>query len=88
LLPIHDHGCLDFAAQQLAPGAPCGYHADLAGKTSWRERSCSKALVQDNRKLQGENARLHKQLSKAEIIIDFQNKAAGLFETTTEIEES
>jgi len=48
----------------------------------------SKVLVQENRKLQRENARLRKQLSKAEIIIDFQKKAAALFETTMEIEES
>ena len=44
--------------------------------------------MQENRKLQRENARLRKQLSKAEIIIDFQKKAAALFETTMEIEES
>jgi len=47
-----------------------------------------KTLQQENRKLQRENARLHKQLSRAEIIIEFQKKAAALFETTKETEES
>lgn len=47
-----------------------------------------KSLQQENQKLQRENARLRKELSRAEIIIEFQKKAAALFETTKETEES
>lgn len=65
-----------------------GINAGLAGKQHGAKGPGSKVLVQENRKLQRENARLRKQLSKAEIIIDFQKKAAALFETTMEIEES
>jgi len=47
-----------------------------------------KTLRQENRKLQRECVSLRKQLSRAEIIIEFQKKAAALFETTKATEES
>lgn len=65
-----------------------GINAGLGGRQRGAKGPGSKVLVQENRKLQRENARLRKQLSQAEIIIDFQKKAATLFETTMEIEES
>jgi hypothetical protein len=45
-------------------------------------------LQQENHKLQRENVRLQKELQRAEIIIEFQKKAAALFETTKATEES
>lgn len=47
-----------------------------------------KTLQQENAKLQRENLRLQQQLKRAETIIEFQKKAAALFETTTVTEES
>ena len=64
-----------------------GISAGLADKPRGAKGPSVKTLQQENRKLQGENARLHKQLNRAEIIIEFQKKAAALFETTKETEE-
>ena len=47
-----------------------------------------KTLQQENRKLERENVRLQKELKRAEIIIEFQKKAAALFEITKVTEES
>lgn len=42
-----------------------------------------KRLQQENRKLQLQKARLEEELIRACIIIEFQKKAAALFEPTT-----
>jgi transposase-like protein len=65
-----------------------GITAGLAHKARGAKGPNAKSLQQENQKLQGENARLRKQLSRAEIIIELQKKAAALFETTKETEES
>jgi transposase-like protein len=78
------HSQLSKWRQQRAAGISTG----LADKMPGAKGPSAKSLQQENRKLQRENARLHKQLSRAEIIIEFQKKAAALFETTKETEES
>jgi len=65
-----------------------GISAGLADKARGAKGPNAKSLQQENQKLQGENARLRKELSRAEIIIEFQKKAAALFETTKVTEES
>jgi transposase-like protein len=65
-----------------------GINAGLAGQRRGAKGPSVKTLQLENRKLQRENARLHKQLDRAEIIIEFQKKAAALFETTKATEES
>lgn len=65
-----------------------GISAGLEHKLRGAKGPNIKSLQQENRKLQRENVRLHKQLNRAEIIIEFQKKAAALFETTKETEES
>lgn len=65
-----------------------GISAGLADKAPGAKGPSAKSLQQENRKLQRECDRLRKQLSRAEIIIEFQKKAAALFETTKETEES
>ncbi len=65
-----------------------GISASLADKARGAKGPSAKSLQQENHKLQRENVRLRKQLSRAEIIIEFQKKAAALFETTKETEES
>lgn len=78
------HSQLSKWRQQRAAGITAG----LADKARGAKGPNAKSLQQENQKLQRENARLRKQLSRAEIIIEFQKKAAALFETTKETEES
>jgi len=78
------HSQLSKWRQQRAAGATAG----LGEKPRGAKGPGVKTLRQENRKLQRENARLHKQLQRAEIIIEFQKKAAALFETTKATEES
>ena len=78
------HSQLSKWRQQRVEGIITG----LGDKARGAKGPSAKSLQQENRKLQRENARLHKQLSRAEIIIEFQKKAAALFETTKETEES
>ena len=78
------HSQLSKWRQQRAAGITTG----LADKARGAKGPNAKSLQQENQKLQRENARLRKQLSRAEIIIEFQKKAAALFETTKETEES
>ena len=65
-----------------------GISASLADKARGAKGPSAKSLQQENQKLQRENVRLRKQLSRAEIIIEFQKKAAALFEPMTASEES
>ena len=60
----------------------------LADKPRGAKGPSVKSLQQENHKLQRENVRLQKELRRAEIIIEFQKKAAALFETTRATEES
>ena len=78
------HSQLSKWRQQRAAGATAG----LGEKPRGAKGPGVKTLRQENRKLQRENARLHKQLQRAEIIIEFQKKAAALFETAETTEES
>src|SRR6516165_4607718 len=78
------HSQLSKWRQQRAEGIDVG----LREKSRGVKGPSIKTLQQENRKLQRENARLHKQLDRAEIIIEFQKKAAALFETTKATEES
>ena len=78
------HSQLGKWRQQRAAGIELG----LAEKTRGAKGPSVKTLQQENRKLQREDVRLHKELKRAEIIIEFQKKAAALFETTTATEES
>lgn len=78
------HSQLSKWRQQRAAGISAG----LADKGRGAKGPSAKSLQQENHKLQRENVRLRKQLSRAEIIIEFQKKAAALFETTKETEES
>jgi transposase-like protein len=78
------HSQLSKWRQQRAAGITAG----LADKARGAKGPNAKSLQQENQKLQRENAGLRKQLSRAEIIIEFQKKAAALFETTKETEES
>lgn len=65
-----------------------GINAGLADKPRGVKGPSPQALQQENRKLQRENTRLRKELNRAEIIIEFQKKAAALFEITKVSEES
>lgn len=65
-----------------------GINAGLAEQRRGVKGPSAHSLQQENRKLQRENTRLRQQLSRAEIIIEFQKKAAALFEITKETEES
>jgi transposase-like protein len=78
------HSQLSKWRQQRAAAITAG----LSDKPRGAKGPGVKSLQQENRKLQRENARLHKQLHRAEIIIEFQKKAAALFETTKVTEES
>ena len=78
------HAQLSKWRQQRAAGITAG----LADKARGAKGPNAKSLQQENQKLQRENARLRKELSRAEIIIEFQKKAAALFETTKVTEES
>lgn len=78
------HSQLSKWRQQRAEGISAG----LADKARGAKGPSAKSLQQENHKLQRENVGLRKQLSRAEIIIEFQKKAAALFETTKATEES
>lgn len=78
------HSQLSKWRQQRAAGISVG----LADKARGAKGPSATSLQQENHKLQRECVRLRKQLSRAEIIIEFQKKAAALFETTKETEES
>jgi transposase len=78
------HSQLSKWRQQRAAGIDLG----LANQARGVKGPNAKSLQQANQKLQRENAGLRKQLSRAEIIIEFQKKAAALFETTKVTEES
>ncbi len=78
------HSQLSKWRQQRAEGIELG----LSEKQRGAKGPNVKTLQQENRKLQRENARLHKEMKRAEIIIEFQKKAAALFEPTTATEES
>ena len=78
------HSQLSQWRQQRAAGVTAGLGDKPRGATG---RSV-KSLQQENRKLQRQNVRLHQQLHRAEIIIEFQKKAAALFEITKATEES
>jgi len=78
------HSQLSKWRQQRASGISTG----LADKPRGVKGPGVKSLQQENRKLQRENVRLHKELQRAEIIIEFQKKAAALFEITKVTEES
>jgi len=78
------HSQLSKWRQQRAAGISAG----LADRAPGAKGPSAKSLQQENRKLQRECVSLRKQLSRAEIIIEFQKKAAALFETTRETEES
>ena len=78
------HSQLSKWRQQRAEGITAG----LADKARGAKGPNAKSLQYENQKLQRENARLRKELSRAEIIIEFQKKAAALFETTKVTEES
>jgi hypothetical protein len=60
----------------------------LADKPRGAKGPSAKSLQQENRKLQRQKARLEEELRRARIIIEFQKKAAALFETATMTEES
>ncbi len=78
------HSQLSKWRQQRVAGISQG----LSGQARGAKGPSTKSLQQKNHKLQRECVRLRKQLSRAEIIIEFQKKAAALFETTKENEES
>ena len=78
------HSQLSKWRQQRAAAIATG----LADKPRGAKGPSVKSLQQENGKLQRENVRLHKELHRAEIIIEFQKKAAALFETTKVTEES
>jgi transposase len=74
--------------EERAAGLAAGLASGLAGKAPGVKAPDLKALQQENLKLERQNARLEKELKRAEIIIEFQKKAAALFETTKATEES
>jgi transposase len=74
--------------EERSAGIAAGLASGLAGKPRGIKGPDLKALQQENLKLERQNARLEKQLERAEIIIEFQKKAAALFETTKVTEES
>jgi transposase len=78
------HSQLSKWRQQLAAGIELG----LSQKPRGVKGPNVQTLQQENRKLQRQKTRLEEELRRARIIIEFQKKAAALFETTTAIEES
>lgn len=78
------HSQLSKWRQQRAEGIDLG----LSEKPRGGKGPNVKTLQQENRKLQRQQARLEEELRRARIIIEFQKKAAALFETTTVTEES
>jgi transposase-like protein len=77
------HSLLSKWRQQRAEGIELG----LSEKARGVKGPSVKTLQEENRKLQRQKARLEEELRRARIIIEFQKKAAALFEPT-ETEES
>jgi len=65
-----------------------GIELGLSQKARGLKGPSVKTLQEENRKLQRQKARLEEELRRARIIIEFQKKAAALFEPTTANEES
>jgi len=78
------HSLLSKWRQQRAEGIELG----LSEKARGVKGPSVKTLQEENRKLQRRQARLEEELRRARIIIEFQKKAAALFEPATETEES
>jgi transposase-like protein len=78
------HAQLSKWRKQRAEGIDLG----LSEKARGVKGPSVKTLQQENRKLQQQKARLEEELRRARIIIEFQKKAAALFESTTMSEES
>lgn len=78
------HSLLSKWRQQRAEGIELG----LSEKPRGVKGPSVKTLQEENRKLQRQKARLEEELRRARIIIEFQKKAAALFEPTTASEES
>lgn len=78
------HSQLSKWRRQRAEGIDLG----LSEKARGIKGPSVKTLQEENRKLQRQKARLEEELRRARIIIEFQKKAAALFEPMTETEES
>jgi transposase len=78
------HSLLSKWRRQRAEGIELG----LSEKARGVKGPSVKLLQEENRKLQRQKTRLEEELRRARIIIEFQKKAAALFEPTMEIEES
>lgn len=78
------HSMLNKWRHQRAEGVELG----LSEKARGVKGPSVKTLQEENRKLQRQNTRLEEELRRARLIIEFQKKAAALFEPTTETEES
>ena len=78
------HSLLSKWRRQRAEGIELG----LSEKVRGVKGPSVKTLQEENRKLQRRQARLEEELRRARIIIEFQKKAAALFESTMETEES
>ena len=78
------HSLLSKWRRQRAEGIDLG----LSEKARGVKGPGVKTLQEENRKLKRRQARLEEELRRARIIIEFQKKAAALFEPMTETEES
>ena len=78
------HSQLSKWRRQRAEGIELG----LSEKARGVKGPSVKTLQEENRTLQRQKVRLEEELRRARIIIEFQKKAAALFETTTASEES
>src|SRR5215207_6710761 len=78
------HSQLSKWRKQRAEGIELG----LSEKARGVKGRSVKTLQEENRKLKRQQARLEEELRRARIIIEFQKKAAALFEPMTASEES
>jgi transposase-like protein len=78
------HSQLSKWRKQRAEGIELG----LSEKARGVKGPSIKTLQEENRKLKRQQARLEEELRRARIIIEFQKKAAALFEPMTASEES
>ena len=78
------HSQLSKWRKQRAEGIELG----LSEKARGVKGPSVKTLQEENRKLKRQQARLEEELRRARIIIEFQKKAAALFEPMTASEES
>jgi transposase-like protein len=78
------HAQLSKWRRQRAQGIDLG----LSEKARGVKGPSVKTLQEENRKLKRQQARLEEELRRARIIIEFQKKAAALFEPMTASEES